>query len=54
MKEKVVFYTYVSDEYYEGIGTPLLINSFRRFHPDIELVVYRQEMIDRVFSEKGV
>jgi len=54
MKEKVVFYTYVSDDYYEVIGTPILINSFKRFHSDIELVVYRQEMIDRVFSEKGL
>lgn len=54
MKEKVVFYTYVSDEYYEGIGTPLLINSFRRFHPDIELAVFRQEIIDKIFAENNL
>lgn len=54
MKEKIVFYTYVSDEYYEGIGTPLLINSFKRFHPDIELIVFRQEIIDKVFTEKNL
>jgi len=53
MKEKIVFYTYVSDAYYEGIGTPKLINSFKKFHPDIELVVFRQDTIAKVF-EKGL
>ena len=51
MSEKVVFYTFVSDNYYEGIGTPTLINSFKKFHPDIDLVVFRQEMINKVFTE---
>ena len=54
IKEKVCFYTYVSDEYYEGIGTPKLINSFKKFHPDIELIVFRQDTIEKVFTEKGL
>jgi hypothetical protein len=53
-KESVVFFTFVSDDYYYGVGTPVLINSFKRFHPDIELVVFRQDMIDKIFKSKGV
>ena len=52
--EKCVFYTFVSDQVYSVIGTPILINSFKRFHPDIDLVVFRQDMVDRVFKERGV
>ena len=53
-KEKIVFFTYVSDEYYEGIGTPKLIKSFKKFHQDIELIVFRQETVNKVFAEKGL
>jgi len=53
-KEKIAFYTYVSDEYYEGIGTPKLINSFKYFHPDTELIVFRQDMIEKVFTENNL
>ena len=52
MKEKIVFYTFVSDNFYEGIGTPKLISSFKKFHPDIKLVVFRQDTINKVFAEK--
>jgi len=31
-----------------------MINSFKRFHPDIDLIVFRQDVIDKVFKEKGV
>jgi hypothetical protein len=44
----------VSDEYYYQAGTPILINSFKYFHPDIPLVVFRQDTIDKVFAEKGI
>jgi hypothetical protein len=54
MKERVVFFTIVSDNYYYPVGTPVLINSFKRFHPDIDLVVFRQDVIDKVFKEKGI
>ena len=54
MNEKICFYTFVSDNYYEGIGTPKLINSFKKFHPDIELIVFRQDMVDKVFKEKNL
>jgi len=53
-KEKVVFFTFVSDNYYYPVGTFKMVNSFKRFHPDIELIVFRQDIIDKVFKEKGV
>jgi len=49
-----VAFTIVDDRCYYPEGTPVFINSFKRFHPDIPLVVFRQETIERVFSEKGV
>jgi len=54
MSKTKVFFTIVSDEYYNPAGTPAFINSFKRFHPDIDLVVFRQDMIDIVFKEKNI
>lgn len=53
-KEKVCFFTFVSDNYYYPVGTFKMVNSFKRFHPDIELVVFRQDVINKVFKEKKV
>lgn len=50
----IVFFTIVGDDYYNGAGTPILINSFKKFHPGIELVVFRQDMIDKLFKEKNI
>ncbi len=47
------FFTFVSDKYYEPIGTFKMINSFKRFHPDIDLVVFRQDIVDYVFRKFG-
>ena len=52
--ERICFYTFTSDDYYERIGTPKLINSFKKFHPEIELIVFRQDIINKVFAEKSV
>lgn len=49
---KTVFYTIVSDQYYYPIGTPKFVNSFKYFHPDIDLVVFRQDVIDTLFKVK--
>jgi hypothetical protein len=54
MKNKAVFFTFVSDDYYGPVGTPVLINSFKKLHPDVDLVVFRQDMINKVFAETGV
>jgi len=51
---RVVFFTIVGDNYYNPVGIPQMINSFKRFHPDIDLVVFRQDVIDEVFKEKGI
>jgi len=51
---KTVFYTLVSDIYYYPIGCHKFVNSFKRFHPDIDLVVFRQDIIDKVFKEKNI
>jgi len=51
---KTCFFTIVSDDYYYKVGTHILINSFKKFHPDIDLVVFRQDMIDKVFALKGI
>lgn len=51
---KTVFFTIVDDQYYNSAGTPQLINSFKKFHPDIPLVIFRQDMIDKIFKEKGI
>jgi hypothetical protein len=51
---KTVFYTIVSDNYYYPTGTDKFINSFKRFHPDIDLVVFRQDFIDQEFKSKGI
>lgn len=46
----IVFYTFISDNYYQPIGTPKLINSFKRFHPDIPLVIFRQDVVDAIID----
>lgn len=51
---KTCFYTIVDDRYYYPVGTHVLVNSFKRFHPDIDLIVFRQDIIDKVFKEKGL
>lgn len=45
-----VVYTFISDDYYHPVGTPEFINSFKRFHPDIPLVVYRQDRINEIID----
>jgi len=44
----------VDDKHFYLAGTPVMINSFKRFHPDIDLVVIRQNTVDKLFSEKRV
>lgn len=44
----------VDDRFYNPVGTPQFINSFKRFHPDIDLVVFRQDVIDKTFKEKNI
>lgn len=48
---KKCFFTFVSDSYYYPIGTPKLITSFKRFHPDIDLIVFRDDVINQMFAK---
>lgn len=49
-----VCFTAVDDKHYYPEGTHIFINSFKKFHPDIDLVVFRQDTADRLFKEKGI
>lgn len=50
---KTAFYIMISDDHYYSEGAHIAINSFKRYHPDIDLVVFRQNTIDKVFKESG-
>lgn len=49
-----VAFTAVDDNLYYAEGTHIFINSFKRFHPDIDLVVFRQDFVDNLFKDKGI
>jgi len=51
MKKPVCFYSFVSDNYYDPCGAPQMINSFKRFHPDIPLVIFRQDMVSQIIGD---
>ena len=51
---KKVCFTAVDDKLFYPEGTHIFINSFKRFHPDIPLVVFRQNTVDKLFKEKGI
>lgn len=51
---KTVFFTIVSDDYYYPVGTHILVNSFKKFHPDIDLVVFREDEIKKTFFTNGI
>lgn len=44
----------VDDRLFYASGAHIAVNSFKRFHPDIDLIVFRQDVIDRLFREKGI
>lgn len=47
---KTVFYTIISNSHYAGCRTNEFIESFKHFHPDIDLVVFKQSEIDYHFG----
>lgn len=51
---KKVAFTIVDDLYYYPVGAHIFVNSFKRFHPDIDLVVFRQDVIDKIMPEKKI
>lgn len=53
-KKDICFFTIIDDVHYYPEGTHIMINSFKRFHPDIDLIVFRKNVIDRIFEEKKI
>jgi hypothetical protein len=51
---KKVAFTAVDDNLFYPEGTHIMINSFKRFHPDIPLVVFRQDTVDKLFKEQNI
>lgn len=51
---KKVCFTAVEDKLYYPEGTHIFVNSFKRFHPDIDLVVFRSDVVDMLFKEKDI
>ncbi|HAP01073.1 MAG TPA: hypothetical protein DCQ93_04020 [Bacteroidetes bacterium] len=47
---KTIFYTIIGASHYAGCRTDEMIYTFKKFHPDIELRVFGQADIDRVFA----
>ena len=48
---RIVFFTIVDDGFYNPVGTPAMINSFKRFHPKIDLIIFRQDIIDEIMKD---
>jgi hypothetical protein len=48
---KTIFYTIISDSHYYGCRTDEFIKSFKKFHPDITLKIFREEEIKKNFDE---
>lgn len=48
---KKVAFIPVDDKHFYPEGAHIAINSFRRFHPDIDLVVFRQDTADKLFKD---
>ncbi len=47
---KTCFYTIIGDSHYKGCRTDDFIKSFKHFHPDIDLVVFKQKEINDLFA----
>lgn len=52
-EDKACAFIIVSDSHFYPEGAHIAINSFRRFHSDVDLIVFRQDKIDEVFSKTG-
>jgi hypothetical protein len=48
---RTVFFTIISSSHYEGCRTDEFIKSFKKFHPDIDLILFQDTEIQKVFQE---
>lgn len=49
---KTVFFTYITDDYITNIDANSFINSFKHFHPNIELIIFDSKIVNRLMQEK--
>lgn len=47
-------FTIVDDRYYYPVGTHIMVNSFKKYHKDIPLIVFRQDKIDEIFNKYNI
>jgi len=47
---KACFYIIIGDSHWHGCRTPEFIKSFKKFHPDIDLIIFDQSHIDTTFA----
>jgi len=47
-------FTAVDDKLFYPEGTHIFQNSFIRFHPDVDLIIFRQNMIDKIFKKENI
>jgi hypothetical protein len=48
--KKVVFYTHVTDDWFQPVGAHKLIASAKHFHPNIPFIVFNSEAINQIFK----
>jgi len=53
-KQPYIVYSFVSDNYFYPAGAAQFINSFKRFHPDIPLVIFRQDVVSKIIDGHNV
>lgn len=51
---KKVAFIPVADQQFYPSGAHIAVNSFKKWHPDIDLIVFRQDVIDKLFKEKNI
>jgi hypothetical protein len=49
---KTVFFTIISDSHYQGCRTDDFVKSFKKFHPDIDLILFKQDEINKTFAAR--
>lgn len=52
--KNICCFTAVEDKLFYPEGTHIFINSFKKWHPDIDLIVFRQDTVDKLFKEKNI
>lgn len=49
---KTAFFTYITDDYIKNIDVDSFTKSFKYFHPDIDLIIFNNQIIQKLVKEK--